>query len=232
MQSDGTPDTSPCTIPRGHNMNVPIRARWLIAIAAALLSIALLFPLWQISLIAPQYPEGIGMYIWAHTVAGVNPNDLQNINGLNHYIGMKIIEPDSIKELKIMPPGIIAMTIAGLLIAWRGNRKWILLWAGALLLAGLAGFVDFYIWEYDYGHNLDLENAPIKIPGMSYQPPLLGSKQLLNFVATSWPATGGILAISAVLLAIIAARMVVRSGRSEAAAAAAMPSVATQTASA
>lgn len=201
--------------PRGHTMTVPIRARWFIAIAAVLLSVALLFPLWKISLIAPQYPEGIGMYIWAHTVAGVNPNDLQNINGLNHYIGMKIIEPDSIKELKIMPPGMIAMTITGLLIAWRGNRRLILAWSGLLLLSALAGVVDFYIWEYDYGHNLDLENAPIKIPGMSYQPPLLGSKQLLNFVATSWPATGGVLAIGAVVLAVIAARMVLRSSEAE-----------------
>ena len=34
--------------------------------------------------------------IWAHTVSGAGPNDLQNINGLNHYIGMKTIEPDAL----------------------------------------------------------------------------------------------------------------------------------------
>ncbi len=50
--------------------------------------------------------------------------------------------------------------------------------------------VDFYLWEYDYGHNLD-PTAAIKIPGMSYQPPLIGSKPLLNFNASSWPGPGG-----------------------------------------
>jgi copper chaperone NosL len=69
---------------------------------------------------------------------------------------------------------------------------------------------DFYKWEYDYGHNLDLEHAPIKIPGMAYQPPLIGSKKLLNFTATSWPAAGGMLAIAAVLLAGASAVLVLR----------------------
>ncbi len=186
-------------------MTVPVRARWMLAASATLLGLALFFPLWRVSLIAPQYPEGLGMHIWAHTVAGVNPTDLPNINGLNHYIGMKTIEPDSIPELKIMPPGIVAMCVLGLLVAWRGNRILMRTWVVALLIAGLAGMVDFYLWEYDYGHNLDLENAPIQVPGMTYQPPLLGTKQLLNFTATSWPASGGIMAIVAVILAVSSA---------------------------
>lgn len=172
------------------------------ALASFLLGIAVLFPLWRVSLTAPQYPEGLGMYIWSHTVAGIGENDLQNINGLNHYIGMKAIVPESIPELKVMRPGIIAMAVLGLFVAALGQRRWMRVWTGALVLSALVGLVDFYKWEYDYGHNLDLENAPIKIPGMSYQPPLIGSKQLLNFTATSLPATGGVLAISAVVLAV------------------------------
>ena len=53
----------------------------------------------------------------------------------------------------------------------------------------LAG-IDFYRWNYEYGHNLD-PNAAIKVPGMSYQPPLIGYKQLLNFGAYSIPDIGG-----------------------------------------
>lgn len=176
--------------------------RALFAVAALMLGVAVLFPLWRVSLTAPQYPEGLGMYIWAHTVAGIGPNDLQNINGLNHYIGMKAIEPDAIPELKVMRPGIVAMSLLGLVVAFLGQRRWMRVWSGALLLAALVGLADFYKWEYDYGHDLDLENAPIKVPGMSYQPPLIGSKMLLNFTATSLPATGGLLAIGAVLLAL------------------------------
>jgi copper chaperone NosL len=50
--------------------------------------------------------------------------------------------------------------------------------------------IDFYRWNYNYGHDLD-PNAPIQVPGMSYQPPIIGYKQLLNFGAYSIPDTGG-----------------------------------------
>lgn len=183
-------------------MTVTRSRRTLFVLAALMLGLAVLFPLWRVSLTAPQYPEGLGMYIWAHTVAGVGPNDLQNINGLNHYIGMKVIEPDAIPELRVMRPGIIAMSILGLIVAALGQRRWMRVWSGALLLSALVGLADFYKWEYDYGHDLDLEHAPIKVPGMSYQPPLIGSKMLLNFTATSLPATGGLLAIGAVVLSL------------------------------
>lgn len=56
---------------------------------------------------------------------------------------------------------------------------------------GIGGLIDFYMWGHDYGHNLS-PDAPIKVPGMSYQPPLLGCKQLLNINACSWPYTGSI----------------------------------------
>ena len=194
-------------------MTASLRARWLLVASAVMLGLALLFPLWRISLIAPQYPEGLGMHIWAHTVAGIGPNDLQNINGLNHYIGMKVIVPDSIPELRIMPPGIVVMCVLGLLIAWRGSRRLLQLWVVALVLAALVGLADFYRWEYDYGHNLDLEHAPIKVPGMTYQPPLIGSKKLLNFTATSWPAPGGVLAIVAVMTGVAAGLTTLRESR-------------------
>ena len=174
----------------------------LLTISAVLLGSAIWMPLWRISLLAPQYPEGIGMRIWAHTVTGVGPNDLQNINGLNHYIGMHTIEPESIPELKLMPWGIAAMSLLGITAAAFGRRRYLTMWALALVVASFVGLGDFWKWEYDYGHNLDLENAPIKIPGMSYQPPLIGTKQLLNFTATSLPDIGGWFAIIAVGVAI------------------------------
>ena len=82
-----------------------------------------------------------------------------------------------------------------------------------LMIAAIAGMADFYKWEYEYGHNLDYEHASIKIPGMAYQPPLIGSKKLLNFTATSLPATGGVLAIASVALAVGAAVSVSRGSR-------------------
>src|SRR6186997_2020024 len=70
--------------------------RLLILVAAVLMIGVYVFPLWNVQLTAPQYPEGLGMHIRINTVEGATENDLDNINNLNHYIGMKRIEPESI----------------------------------------------------------------------------------------------------------------------------------------
>jgi copper chaperone NosL len=85
-------------------------------------------------------------------------------------------------------------------------------YAAVLVAFAAAGLADFYKWAYDYGHNLD-PKAIIKVPGMTYQPPLIGSKQLLNFHATSWPAAGGWIAILAVTLVVGVAVWQWRQGR-------------------
>jgi len=59
------------------------------------------------------------------------------------------------------------------------------------------------MWEYDYGHNLN-PHAAIKIPGMAYQPPLIGSKMLLNFNAISMPDIGFYILAVVVALAVLA----------------------------
>ena len=171
----------------------------ILVIVAALGLIAVYFlPVWDISLEAPQYPEGLGMKIWVHTIKG----DLQTINGLNHYIGMKTIEPDSIKELQIMPYLLGVLITLGLIAGFSGKKKLLALWVIVFIIFGIAGGVDFWIWEYDYGHNLNPE-AAIKVPGMSYQPPLIGSKELLNFTAHSYPDIGGMILIAGGIIGVI-----------------------------
>lgn len=167
--------------------------RLLLAVAAAAMVVAIALPLWEVRLVAPQYPEGLGLRILSHTVRGLAVNDLNSINMLNHYIGMKPIVPDSIPELRYMPWLIGALAAWLLVIAWRGGRRQLAVWLVVLVAAGAVGLWDFWRWEHDYGHNLDLETAVIIVPGMSYQPPIIGSKQLLNFVATAWPGAGAIL---------------------------------------
>ncbi len=174
-------------------------SRFLVAVAAFLLAAVYVLPLWRVDLIAPQYPEGLGLRIWAHQITGERPQDLNSINNLNHYIGMHRIEPDQIPELRLMPWLIGAMIAGGLVTALAG-RRWLLVgWVAVMTAGAVAGLADFWKWEYDYGHNLD-PDAAIKIPGMTYQPPLVGTKQLLNFYATSWPDIAGWLAIAAVLI--------------------------------
>ena len=167
------------------------RSRLTVGFAAVLLVLLYIFPIWKISLDAPQYPEGLGMYIRINDVSGVQKGNLESINGLNHYIGMKEITPDSIPELRIMPWIVAGLMVVGLIAAATGRRQILYVWVGLFLLVAIAGLIDFYLWGYDYGHNLDVERAIIKVPGMTYQPPLVGVKQLLNIRAASWPWVGG-----------------------------------------
>lgn len=175
-------------------------SRLLLAAASLLLAGMFVFPLWQIMLEAPQYPEGLGMNIRLHTIEGEAPNDLESINNLNHYIGMKRIEPDSIAELSYMPYIIGGMLLLCLGIAAIGRRWMVLSWILTFVMLGIAGLVDFYQWGYEYGHDLD-PRAIIKIPGMSYQPPMFGTQQILNFTATSLPGVGAVLAAVSIGLA-------------------------------
>jgi copper chaperone NosL len=173
-------------------------------LAAVVLLIGLyFFPLWQIRLEAAQYPEGIAMYIWLNKITGSDPNTLNSINILNHYIGMQPITPESIPELTYFPFVNLFLIVSGIAAFIWGERKLRLGWGITLLALGVLAMYDFYLWEYDYGHNLDPQ-AAIKIPGMSYQPPLLGSQWLLNFKAHSYPHIGGILlAVSSLLVILV-----------------------------
>jgi len=172
-------------------------SRWLVAVAALLMVSAYFVPLWQILMWAPQYPEGLEMDIWINNIKG----DVKIISVLNHYIGMKHIEVSMFPEFQYMVY-IVGFLIAFGLMTALANRRW-LLWGFCMLLAttGVAALVDFYLWGYDYGHNLD-PTAAIVVPGMSYQPPLIGTKQLLNFTAFSGPDIVGWVFIFSALIAM------------------------------
>lgn len=169
--------------------------RLLTVLAALLLLPLYILPIWKIDIDAPQFPEDIAMYIYIDQLGGNEPSTLDNINILNHYIGMKEIHEDDIPELQYMP-WILGVLIAFGLLAAVLNKRWMVItWAVLLVLVVSVAMYDFYLWGYDYGHNLD-PMAPIKVPGMAYQPPLLGTKQMLNITATSLPHTGGWIAVA------------------------------------
>lgn len=173
-------------------------SRVLILVITLSLIVVYFVPLWNIALEAPQYPEGLGMQIWLSKITG----DLRTINGLNHYIGMKTIQPDSILELKYMPLIIGFIILAGFIVFLFNKKSLLLSWIILIIITGTIGMYDFWNWEYDYGHNLD-PTAAIIVPGMNYQPPLIGSKQLLNFTATSMPDIGGIIIFAVGIIAIL-----------------------------
>lgn len=143
-------------------------------------------PMWSISLDAPQYPEGLELLIFANKIGG----DVDIINGLNHYIGMKTLHTQDFFEFTILPYIIWFFTVAFIIVGIFKSRKLLFTLFGLFVSFGIIAMYDFWRWEYNYGHNLD-PNAAIIVPGMAYQPPLIGFKQLLNFGAYSIPDIGG-----------------------------------------
>ena len=164
-------------------------------------------PLWNITLEAPQYPIPIGMDIYINKFKGVGDNDINNINIMNHYVGMKPI-PEMIPEFAIFPAVIIGLVVLGVVFSLIGKRILYIVWFGSTLIFGVVAFYDFYQWEYEYGHDLN-EHAAIKFTDekgepMTYQPPLIGSKKILNFRAVSMPRTGAYLMAIGMALSVLA----------------------------
>jgi copper chaperone NosL len=175
------------------------------AVCSVLLVAVLFLPLWRIELSAPQYPEGLVLKIYPHKLGG----DVEIVNGLNHYIGMRTLHAKDFVEFTVLPYIIGTLALFGF-ISLLVNRKWFFItWTVFFLLFAVTAMIDFYRWEYNYGHNLD-PTAPIQVPGMYYQPPLIGFKQLLNFGAYSIPDSGGWLFVVVALALVVTGIMELR----------------------
>lgn len=172
------------------------------------------FPLWNIMLGAPQYPDPLGMNIYIDGIKGVSEFDLTNIDGLNHYIGMKVIpKPEDMWEFSVFPKVIGGMAALGVLIGLLGfldkvSYKWFIGWFIFMSILGVLGMYDFNQWLTEYGSDLD-PHAIIKVVNpdgtpMSYKPPLLGYQKMLNFDVTSLPHTGGYLMFVGMALTVVA----------------------------
>lgn len=174
-----------------------------ILFVTGILFIASLFlPLWRIELDAPQYPEGLVLQLHANKIGG----DVNIINGLNHYIGMATLHTENFFEFKVLPYCFGTFALIAFALIFVNNRKYVVAFLILYVLFIALSGIDFYRWNYEYGHNLD-PHAAIIVPGMSYQPPLLGYKKLLNFGAYSIPDVGGwLLTLAGLLLATIVIR--------------------------
>jgi len=166
-------------------------SRIILAIASLSLIGAYFFPIWRIDLFAPQYPEGLFMNIWLNDISG----QIDIINGLNHYIGMRKINVEMFPEFEFLVYIVAFYILLGLAIAIIGKRKLLFWYLVFTVFGGVFAAYDYYRWGYEYGHNLD-PTAPIKVPGLSYQPPMLGHKRMLNFDAYSFPDIGGWIVIA------------------------------------
>ena len=175
-----------------------VKSQILIDIASLSLMGTYFLPIWRIDLFAPQYPEGLVMNIWLNKLGG----QVDIINGLNHYIGMRKISVEMFPEFQFLGYIVAFFILFGLTVAIIGKRKLLFWYLVFTVFGGASALYDYYRWGYEYGHNLD-PTAAIKVPGLSYQPPLIGHKRILNFDAYSFPDIGGWIIIVAVAVAFL-----------------------------
>jgi hypothetical protein len=186
----------------------------LMIIGSALLLGLFVYPLWNIRLGAPQYPDPMGMDIYITGIEGEEEFDIQNINGVNKYIGVKKIpEPEDMWEFQVFPIVIGSMAGLGILLGVLGYFKkisphWFLGWFVLMLILGLLGMYDFNQWLLEYGTDLD-PDAVIKLVDaegepLNYKPPLLGTQKILNFTASSYPRTGAWMMFGGMVITLIA----------------------------
>jgi copper chaperone NosL len=176
--------------------------RVLLLLAVVVLIAGGSLPLWRISLVAPQYAEGLTLDMYAYQiVAGNRGQDLAEINTLNHYIGMKPIVEADFLEMKLLPFAIGVFALLGLRAAAVGRILTLIDLTVLFAYFGAFSLGSFAYRLYSYGHHLD-PRAPMKIK--PFMPVVMGSQQIANFVQTSLPLVGTLL-MSAFLLLLLAA---------------------------
>ena len=145
-------------------------------------------PMWHINMSAPQFPEGLVLYIYSYKLDGGNDgNDVQEINVLNHYIGMAPLDRSSLADLDWIPFLFAGMIILALRTAVIGKVGSMLDLLVLTTYAGAFGFGRLYYKLYSFGHNLD-PKAPVTVE--PFMPVMWGKKQIANFLTDAGPGLG------------------------------------------
>lgn len=174
-------------------LDTPLRGRARLLLVALILPLLLsfAFPLWQISMKAPQYPEGLKMDIYSYqVVGGNNGHDVAEINVLNHYIGMHTITREELRDLDWIPFGLVAMALLALRAALLGNVRTMIDLSMIAAYISVVAFGRFVYMLWEFGHDLD-PKAPVKVE--PFMPVVFGSKQIANFTTHSMPQAGSLL---------------------------------------
>jgi hypothetical protein len=176
--------------------------------AAALLVTTYFLPLWNLTMFAPQYPDGLRLDIYPYTLVGGNRGqDIKEINVLNHYIGMHELVNDSFTEFKWMPFVIGALGLLILRAAAHGTVVALVDVTMLFLYFGAFSLWSFGYKLYQYGHDLD-PTAAVRVP--PFTPPIFGYAKIANFEVYSYPqpATYAMAGVGVLLVAALTAAWV------------------------
>ncbi len=160
------------------------RAPALLFLAARLsLLISIFLPYWKMTLEAPQYPQGLHVHAYVNHLTG----DVREVDGLNHYIGMRPLNEAAQLERSLSVAVIIALMllVEGAVYV---HTRWAALLAAPAILFPLFFLADLYYWLHDFGRNLD-PHAALSNAIKPFTPPLLGTGAIGQFrtIASAGP---------------------------------------------
>ena len=196
-------------------VKLEVAPRLLLIVSAVLLAATLTQPLWNLTMFAPQYPDGLRMDIYTQQLkGGRDGQDIKEINLLNHYIGMRDLATEDFTEFKWMPFAIGVLALLFLRAAVLGTMGALVDAVVLFVYFGLFSLWSFGYKLYMYGHSL-APTAPVKVP--PFTPPMFGYQQIANFEVYSYPRAGsyvmaaaGALLLAALVVAWRAARPAAR----------------------
>jgi hypothetical protein len=187
--------------------------RALVLAATLLLLPAYAAPLWNLTMFAPQYREGLRLDIYSYKLEGGNKGqDVKEINLLNHYIGMRDLTTEDFDEFKWLPFVIGALGLLFLRAAVFGTVGHLLDVTVLFVYFSLFSLWSFAYKLWSYGHTLS-PTAAVKVP--PFMPPLFGSRQLANFEVYSYPSLASYGLVAAALALFLALFLSWRDARRE-----------------
>lgn len=170
----------------------------LLLIARILLLVSLFLPYWEMDLVAPQYPDNLHLTAYINQLSG----DVEEIDGLNHYIGMRSLYEAAKIERTV---GVYALILFIILLELASfiHSRWAVLFVIPVLFFPFVFLLDLHLWMSHFGQNLD-PNAPLSNSIDPFVPPVLGTGTVGQFKTVAWPGVGLILSGIASLVILFA----------------------------
>jgi len=168
-----------------------------LASAAIMIIISIFLPYWSLVLHAPQYPRGLVVNAYVNQLEG----DVQEIDGLNHYIGMRPLGEAAQFEKSISIFAIIALGLL-VLAAVFIHSPWAALLSLPAILIPPVFLLDLYFWLSNFGQNLD-PKAALSNAVQPFTPTILGEGVIGQFRTVAYADIGLLMAAAASILILI-----------------------------
>ncbi len=166
-------------------------------LARVLLLVSIFLPYWHMELEAPQYPDGLYLTAYVNRLT----EDVKEIDGLNHYIGMRPLGEAAAFERASSIWMMIAMflLVEGAVFV---HSKWAVLLAAPAIGFPVVFLADLYYWMAKFGNNLD-PHAPLSASVKPFTPTVIGEGGIGQFKTFAEMGLGYWFAVACALLTIV-----------------------------